>query len=85
MGKGNLRDVALHSGDHPLEREGDALRQYFLRDMPPGTEELLRIERVENKKIWQKYKLHRVQVQEEFQNNSCDAADVELWLWHGSS
>ena len=50
-----------------------------------AAEELLRIERVENKKIRQKYKLHRAQVQEEFQNNSCDAADVELWLWHGSS
>ena len=50
---------------------------------PPGTE-LLGIERVENKKIWQKYKLHRVQVQEEGQNSSCDAADVTLWLWHGS-
>ena len=34
---------------------------------------------------WQKYKLHRVQVQEEFANYDSDPAQIDLWLWHGSA
>ena len=44
--------------DPALAHEGRPLKSYFMRDMPCETE-LFKIERVENLKAFQKYKLHQ--------------------------
>ena len=44
--------------------------------MPPNTE-ILKIQRVEHRKLWQKYKLHRVQVQDDFTRCGCEPGQIE--------
>ena len=79
----STQGVPVQLVDVTFSQEAVALNRYFIRSMPPGTE-LLRIQRVENRNVWQKYKLHRVQAQNEFSATECDPTQVELWLWHGS-
>ena len=45
-----VQAVPCRPSDPALQQEGIALREYFLRSVPSGTH-LLKIERVENRKI----------------------------------